>query len=70
MTEPSRKKMKLVALPRDQWPIVLAALRSQPLADPFIYPVSPMEQGCAHYLEVIKQPMDFSTIDILQDPSR
>lgn len=42
---------------------IVKSLRSHPLAGIFQYPVKPNEEGIPDYLQIIKKPMDLSTIE-------
>jgi transcription initiation factor TFIID subunit 2 len=48
---------------KDQCRKVLDALKAHECAYPFLIPVDPVKLGIPHYFDVIKQPMDLSTIE-------
>lgn len=42
---------------------ILTQLKKNPNCIPFLEPVDPKKSGASHYFDVIKDPMDFATIE-------
>ena len=42
---------------------ILSSLKKNPNSYPFLEPVDPKKTGASNYFDVIKEPMDFSTIE-------
>ena len=43
---------------------ILASLKKHKSAYPFLQPVDPKLDGAYNYLDIIKEPMDLSTVDV------
>lgn len=42
---------------------IMQQLKKNPNAIPFLEPVDPKKSGASHYFDIIKDPMDLSTIE-------